>query len=140
MLPFVDVVVALEIIDPSASDDDHRIIVSGSRRGRGGVASAHRFQALADVRDALAGALQHVQLWDSWLCSPIQLHAEATKSSGEMSSLLLAKLDRLDEAIRDIRAQFMSLTGDRHHDSRASGLEEDLPPGIHKATKSAAVR
>ena len=35
MLPFVDVVVALEIIDPSASDDDHRIIVSGSRRGSG---------------------------------------------------------------------------------------------------------
>jgi hypothetical protein len=54
MLPFVDVVVALEIIDPSASDNDHQI-VSGSR---GGVASAHKFQALADVRDALAGALE----------------------------------------------------------------------------------
>jgi hypothetical protein len=136
MLPFVDVVVALEIIDPSASDNDHQI-VSGSR---GGVASAHKFQALADVRDALAGALEHVQLWDSWLCSSIQLHAEATKSSGETSSLLLAKLDRLDEAIRDtrdyVKTQFMSLTRDRHHGSTTSG-PEDLSPGIHKATKSA---
>jgi hypothetical protein len=136
MLPFVDVVVALEIIDPSASDDGHQI-VSGSR---GGVASAHKFQALADVRDALAGALEHVQLWDSWLCSSIQLHAEATKSSGETSSLLLAKLDRLDEAIRDtrdyVKTQFMSLTRDRHHGSTTSG-PEDLSPGIHKATKSA---
>ncbi|XP_066377034.1 uncharacterized protein [Miscanthus floridulus] len=138
MLPFVDVVVALEIIDPSASDDDHQIIVSGSR---GGVASAHKFQALADVRDGLAGALEHVQLWDSWLSSSLQLQAEAKRASGRMCRLLLVGLDRLDEAIRDtrdyIKTQFMSLMGDRHHDSTASGLAEDLSPGIHKATKSA---
>jgi hypothetical protein len=136
ILPFVDAVIALKIIDPSSSDDNHQIVPGNG----GGVASSHKFQALIDVRDALAATIEHVQLWDSWLCSSIQLcAAETTTASGEMSSLLLAKLDRLDEAIWDtrhyIRTQFMSLTRDDHDPTTASGL--DLSPGIHKATKSA---
>ncbi|CAL5050241.1 unnamed protein product [Urochloa decumbens] len=128
ILPFVDVVVALDTIDPSS---DHSA-VSGTGSA---VASAHKFRALADVREALSGASEEAQLWDWWLRSSSSPDdAEATRISGEMSSLLLAKLDKLDEAIirdtRDhIRAQSMSLT--MEDDSlKISG------PGIHKVTRS----
>ena len=57
-----------------------------------------------------------------------------------MIRLLLAKLDKVDEAMRNtrdcIRTHFMSLTTDDHgHDHSASGL--DPSPDIHVATQFA---
>ncbi|XP_066378585.1 exocyst complex component EXO70H1-like [Miscanthus floridulus] len=129
MLPFVDVVVALEVANPACGDD---------HGGKGGaVASAHKFQTLTDVREALSGVSEQVQLWNLWLC--YSRDAEATRISGEMNSLLLAKLDKLDVAIREtrdhIRTQFMSLT--HHHGTTwdVSWLDPSSL-GIHKATRS----
>jgi hypothetical protein len=129
MLPFVDVVVALEVANPACGDD---------HGGKGGaVASAHKFQTLTDVREALSGVSEQVHLWNLWLC--YSRDAEATRISGEMSSLLLAKLDKLDVAIREtrdhIRTQFMSLTHD-HDTTWDVSLLDPSSPGIHKATRS----
>ncbi|CAN6181600.1 unnamed protein product [Urochloa humidicola] len=133
ILPFVDVVVALDTIDPIS--DHNAVSGTGST-----VASALKFQTLTGVREALSGASEQVQLWHLWLSSPPD-DAEATRISGEMSSLLLAKVDKLDEAIRDtrdyIRAQSMSLTQVEDDDSSlrtSSGLEQS--PDIHKVTRS----
>ena len=149
MLPFVDAVVALDdVVGPvsTSSDDDygHGGVISGNK---GAVASAHKFRTLTDVRDALAGVSEQVQLWHSCLSSSScssSTDAEAARMSGEMRSLLLAKLDKVDEAMRNtrdsIRTHFMSLMTDGHghdHDYKAaSGLHPS--PGIHVATQFAA--
>ncbi|CAL5050244.1 unnamed protein product [Urochloa decumbens] len=109
MLPFVDVVVALDTTNPSS---DH------------------------SVREALSGASEQVLLWHLWLRSSPD-GAEATRISGETSSLLLAKLDKLDEAIREtrdsIRAQSMSLTQEDDSWEISSGVQS---PDIHNVTRS----
>ncbi|TKW23531.1 hypothetical protein SEVIR_4G297900v4 [Setaria viridis] len=127
LLPFVDIVVALDISNPSSDDDDHP--------GHGGaVTSAHKFQTLIQVRDALSEASELVQLWDSWLCSSSDA-AEATRISGEMSRLVFAKLDKLEEAIRDTRDCIRTQsTMSLKHDYSTSGL--DPSPDIHKVTRS----
>jgi hypothetical protein len=130
MLPFVDAVAALDISDnnPSSSDDDHHGIVSSHG---GSVTSAHKFQTLIQVRDALSGASEQVQLWDSWLRSSTGA-AEATR----ISRLVLAKLDKVDEAIRATRDYIRTQsTMSLKHDYSTSGLD---PPSadIHKVTRS----
>ncbi|XP_066378701.1 uncharacterized protein [Miscanthus floridulus] len=145
MLPFVDAVVALDdVISPASSsissdDHGHGGVVSGKK---GAVASAHKFRTLIDVRDALSGVSEQVQLWHSCLSSSCSssTDAEATRISAEMRRLLLAKMDKVDEAMRNtrdcIRTQFMSLTTDGHgHDHTASGLHSS--PDIHVATQFA---
>ncbi|KAG2536527.1 hypothetical protein PVAP13_9NG195200 [Panicum virgatum] len=147
MLPFVDAVVALDdVVSPVSISSDghgHGGIVSGNKDA---VASAHKFRTLVDVRDALSGVSEQVQLWHSCLtlsfsssCSS-PTDAEAARISAEMIRLLLAKLDKVDEAMRNtrdcIRTHFMSLTTDDHgHDHSASGL--DPSPDIHVATQFA---
>ncbi|CAL5049744.1 unnamed protein product [Urochloa decumbens] len=130
MLPFVDVVVALDTTNPSS---DHSAAVSGTGSA---VASARKFQTLIGVREALSGASEQVLLWHLWLRSSPD-SAEATRISGEMSSLLLAKLDKLDEAIREtrdsIRVQSMSLTQEDDSWEISSGLQS---PDIHNVTRS----
>ncbi|KAG2547348.1 uncharacterized protein LOC120648539 [Panicum virgatum] len=149
MLPFVDAVVALDdVVRPVSisSDDDHGHggVVSGNK---GAVASAHKFRALADVRDALYGVSEQVQLWHSCLgfsssaCSSPADAEAAARISAEMIRLLLAKLDKVDEAMRNtrdcIRTHFMSLTttDDHGHGHPVSGL--DPSPDIHVATQFA---
>ncbi|XP_066369358.1 uncharacterized protein [Miscanthus floridulus] len=145
MLPFVDAVVALDdVISPASSsissdDHGHGGVVSGKK---GAVASAHKFRTLIDVRDALSGVSEQVQLWHSYLSSSCSssTDAEAARISAEMIRLLLAKLDKVDEAMRNtrdcIRTHFMSLTTDGHgHDHTASGLHPS--PDIHVATQFA---
>ncbi|CAD6335324.1 unnamed protein product [Miscanthus lutarioriparius] len=108
VLPFVDAVVALDdVICPastSISSDDHGHghggIVSGNK---GAVASAHKFRTLTDVRDALSGVFEQVQLWHSCLSSSSSPDAEAARISAEMIRLLSAKLDKVDEAMRNTR-------------------------------------
>ncbi|CAO2200799.1 unnamed protein product [Urochloa humidicola] len=129
MLPFVDVVVALDTTNPSS--------VHGAVSGTGtAVALAHKFQTLTGVREALSGASEQVLLWHLWLRSSPD-GAEATRISDEMGNLLLAKLDKLDEAIREtrdsIRAQSMSLTQEDDSWELSSGLQS---PDIHNVTRS----
>ncbi|CAL4966304.1 unnamed protein product [Urochloa decumbens] len=130
MLPFVDVVVALDTTNPSS---DHSTAVSGTGSA---AASARKFQTLTGVREALSGASEQVLLWHLWLRSSPD-GAEATRISGETSSLLLAKLDKLDEAIRETRdsilAQSMSLTKEEDSWEISSGLQS---PDIHNVTRS----
>jgi hypothetical protein len=145
MLPFVDAVVALDdVISPgssSISSDDHGHggVVSGNK---GAVASAHKFRTLTDVRDALSGVSEQVQLWHSCLSSSCSssTDAEAARISAEMIRLLLAKLDKVDEAMRNTRdcimTHFMSLTTNDHgHGYTVSGLHPS--PDIHVATQFA---
>ncbi|KAF8661137.1 hypothetical protein HU200_057245 [Digitaria exilis] len=130
ILPFVDVVVALDTTNPTSS-----AAISGSGSA---VAAVDKLQTLLDVREALSGATEQVVLWHLWLRSSPDA-AEATRISGNMFSLLLAKLEKLAEAILDtrdyIRAQSMSLTQEEDDESLKMSSGLDQSPGIHKSLR-----
>ncbi|TVU46137.1 hypothetical protein EJB05_05655, partial [Eragrostis curvula] len=113
MLPFVDAVVALNIIHPGSTE---------------GVEAVEKLQALIDVRDALSTASEELQF-----CPHSSLsHVETARMIGEMSDLLSSNLGKLDNIIWDTTDQIR--TG-----IMASEEAEDVPrgsPGIHKVTQS----
>ncbi|XP_062229873.1 uncharacterized protein LOC133927425 [Phragmites australis] len=128
MLPFVDTVVNLAIIHPSCSEH----CVAAPSNGAA-AAPAEKLQALIDVRDALSGASEKVQLWDLWFCSSSDVQVP------RITGLLLAKLAKLDEAICNtrscIRTRIMSLTYD--DESLWATQTPQRSPDIHKVTRSA---
>ncbi|CAL4891021.1 unnamed protein product [Urochloa decumbens] len=129
MIPFADAVVSAKVNGACIQHNLWEAMVPGE----------DKLHALIGVRHALSEASAHIQMWS--LCAFFQGSGEIVE---QMSSLLSAKLAKLDEAVWDtvdaLRSSIVTPpTPDNHNaadsmDSQA--LELERTPVIHKATRS----
>ncbi|CAL4905688.1 unnamed protein product [Urochloa decumbens] len=129
MTPFADAVVSAKVNGACIQHNLWEAMVPGE----------DKLEALIGVRHALSEASAHIQMWS--LCTFFQGSGEIVE---QMSSLLSAKLAKLDEAVWDtvdaLRSSIVTRpTPDNHNaadsmDSQA--LELERTPAIHKATRS----
>jgi hypothetical protein len=131
MLPFVDAVIAPNVGPPRIQDT-----LSNSSDGEATTepTTEEKLQALIGVRDALSAASEQIQLWPH--CPPFLGSRDII---AEMSNLLSAKLDKLDQTILDtvdeIRTSITSLLLDSHEADSMDCEAVQGSPNIHKVTR-----
>ncbi|CAL5007647.1 unnamed protein product [Urochloa decumbens] len=124
MLPFTDMVVSAKVKGPCIQRNLWEVMVPAEEK----------LQALMGVRHALLDTSEYTQ---TYLNLP-PLHGSSTWIHDlTTSSLLLAKMAKLDEAVWDtvdeIRTSIMSLTDNNNEVDSPQTLERS--PDIHKATR-----
>lgn len=131
MLPFVDAVAAPNVGPPRIQDT-----LSNSSNGEATTEpiTEEKLQALIGVRDALSAVSEQIQLRPH--CPPFLGSRDIID---EMSNLLSAKLDKLDQAILDtvdeIRTSITSLLLDSHEADSMDSEAVQGSPNIHKVAR-----